>query len=65
MTTRRLVAKTLIKYNNNSLEENEEEKEPIHTELTEQKAVPEMMKILLTLNDQVYKKTKKILLWII
>ena len=35
-----LVAKTLIKYNNNNLEENdEEEKEPINIELTEQKQI--------------------------
>ena len=46
-------AKTLIKYNNNNLEEKDEvEKEPIDIELTEQKADPEMMKMLLTLNDQ-------------
>ena len=32
------VAKTLIKYNNNNLEENDEEKkEPINIELTDQK----------------------------
>ena len=36
-----LVAKTLIKYNNNYLEENdEEEKEPINIEFTEQKTDP-------------------------
>ena len=47
-------AKTLIKYNNNNLEGNdEEENELINIELTEQKANPEMMKILLTLNDQI------------
>ena len=46
------VAKTLI--NNNNLEENdEEEKEPINVKLTEQKTDSEMMKIILTLNDQI------------
>ena len=39
--TGRLVAKTLIKYNNNNLEENDEEvKEPINIELTVQKTDP-------------------------
>ena len=48
---------TLIKYHNNSLEENnEEEKEPIDIDLTEQKAVLEMMKMQLTLKDLVHKK---------
>ena len=47
-----LVAKTLIKYNN--LEENdEEEKEPINIELTEQKQNIIMMKMLLNLDVQV------------
>ena len=42
MATRRLVVKILIKYNSNNLEENdEEEKEPIDIEFTEQKAGPE------------------------
>ena len=41
MATGRPVAKTLIKYNNNNLEENdEEENEPINIELTEQKTDP-------------------------
>ena len=41
MATGRPVAKTLIKYNSNSLEENdEEEKELIDIELTEQKTDP-------------------------
>ena len=41
MATRRPVAKTLIKYKNNNLEENdEEEKEPINIELTDQKSDP-------------------------
>ena len=64
MATRRPVAKALIKYNNN-LEENEEVKEPIDIELTEQKQILIMMKMLLTLDDQKYKKkTRKILLWL-
>ena len=38
MATGILVAEILIKYNNNNLEENdEEEKEPINIELTDQK----------------------------
>ena len=41
MATGRAVVKTLIKYNSNNLEENdEEEKESINIELTEQKADP-------------------------
>ena len=48
------VAEILIKYNNNNLEENdEEEKEPINIELTDQKQILIMMKMLLTLNDQI------------
>ena len=47
------VAKTLIEYNSNSLDENEEENKTIDIELTEQKAGPEMIKMLKTLNDQV------------
>ena len=66
MATGRPVDKTLIKYNNYRLEENdEEEKEPINIELTEQKQILIMMKMLSTLNDQVYKKKmRKILLWL-
>ena len=46
--------KTLFKSSSNSFEENdEEEKEPIYIELTEQKADPEIMKMLLTLDGQV------------
>ena len=45
------VAKNLIEYNRNDKEENEEG--PINIEFTEQKAGPEMMKMLLTLNDQI------------
>ena len=41
MATDLPIAKTLIKYNSNNLEENdEEEKEPINIELTEQKKDP-------------------------
>ena len=41
MATGLLVAKTLIKYNTNNLEENDEdEKESIYIELTEQKTDP-------------------------
>ena len=65
LTTDLLVANTLIKYNKNSEENDGEEKELIDIELTEQKAYPEMMQTLLTLNNQVYKmKTRKILLWL-
>ena len=49
------ISKTLIKYNSNSLDENNEiEKEPIDIELTEQIADPEMMKILSNLDDRMY-----------
>ena len=62
----RPVAKTLIKYNRSNLEENdEEEMEPINIELTYQKQILIMMKMLLTLNDQMCKKkTRKISLWL-
>ena len=51
--TGRPVAKTLIRYHSNNLEENdEEEKEPINIELTEKKQILIMMKMLLTLDDQ-------------
>ena len=54
MATERPVAEILIKYNSNNLEENnEKEKEPINIELTDQKQILIMMKILLTLNDQI------------
>ena len=44
---------------------NEEEKEPIDIEFTEKNADSEMMKMPLTLEDQVNKKkTRKILLWL-
>ena len=52
MATGRPVGEILIKYNNNNLEENdEEEKEPINIELTDKILI--IMKILLTLNDQI------------
>ena len=40
MATGRPVANTLIKFNNNLEEKDEEEKEPINTELTEHKTDP-------------------------
>ena len=57
-------AKILIKYKSNSLERNnEEEEELIDIDFTEQKSGPEMMKMLLTLDNQMYKKkTRKILI---
>ena len=57
-------AKILIKYKSNNLEKNnEEEEEPINIDFTEQKSGPEMMKMLLALDNQVYKKkTRKILI---
>ena len=49
-------ANTLIEYNSNNLEENkDEEKEAIHLEFTEENADP-TMKLLLTLDDRMYKK---------
>ena len=65
LTTGLPVAKTLIKYNSNSFEENEEE-ESFDIEHTKLKAGLEMMKMFLTLDDQVFKKKKirKILLWL-
>ena len=53
MATGLPVALSLIKYNINRLEENDEEKEQIDIDFTEQKADPEMMKMLLTLNDRI------------
>ena len=48
------VSEILIKCNNNNLVENDEEdKEPINIELTDQKQIIIMMKILLALNDQI------------
>ena len=63
MITGLKVANALIHNISNCWEENEEEKELIDFELTEQKDGPEMMKMLLTLDYQVYKKkSRKILL---
>ena len=46
------VAEFIIKYNSNNLQENdEEEKEPINIEFSDQKKILIMMKILLALND--------------
>ena len=53
MATGRPVTKTLIKINNSLEENDEEEKKPINIEFIEQNTDPEMMKMLLTLNDQV------------
>ena len=51
VATGRPVAKTLIEYNNNSLEKNDkEEKESINIELTKKKILI-MMKMLLTQDD--------------
>ena len=51
MATGLIVSKTLIEYNNNSSEENNEvEKEPIDIKFTEQRDRPEMIKMLLTLD---------------
>ena len=45
--------KILIKFNNNNLVVNDKEKkEPINIDLTEQKQILIMMKMLLTLNDK-------------
>ena len=53
MATGRPVAKALIKYNSSCSEENdEEEKEPIDIEFIKQNSDPEMMKMQLTLDDQ-------------
>ena len=60
MATGRPDAKTLIKYNSNCLEENENEvKESINIELTKQNQILLMMKILLTLGDRMYKKNEE------
>ena len=53
MATGRPVAKILIKYNSNNLKESdEEEKDSINIEFTEENQILIMMKMLLTLNDQ-------------
>ena len=65
MATGRPCAKTLIKYNSNNWRNDEEEKELIDSEFAEQKVDPEMMKILLILDDRMFKKKeRKILLWL-
>ena len=56
MATGRPVAKALIKYNNNLEENEEEDKEPINIEPTEQKQILIMMKMLLTLDVKIFKK---------
>ena len=54
LVSRRPAAKTLIKYNSNNLEENDEkEKESYNIEFTDQNTDPEIMKMLLTLDGQV------------
>ena len=53
MTTGFPVANTLIEYSNNLEENDDEEKKPINIELTDQNQILIMMKMLLTLNDQV------------
>ena len=53
MATRWPFAEILIKYNNNLEENDEEEKEPINIELTDKKKILIMMRMLLTLNDQI------------
>ena len=59
LTTDLLVTKTLIKYNCNNLEENdEEEKEQINIEFIMQKTGLEIMKMLLTLNDRKARKRR-------
>ena len=58
MATGRPVVKAIIKYNSNCLEENnEEEKEPVDAEFTEQNAGLEIIKMDFTIDDQVCKKT--------
>ena len=60
MAIGRPVAKVLIKYNSNSLEKNdEEEREPINIELTDQKQILIMMKMLLTLNDKLKEEVEE------
>ena len=61
--TAKLVSKTSIKYNRNSLKKiNKDEKETIDIELTEQKADSEIIKMLLTFDDQMYKEKRNRLL---
>ena len=56
MATGLPVAKALIKYNNNLEENEEEDKEPINIEPTEQKQILIMMKMLLTLDVKIFTK---------
>ena len=57
MATDLPVARTLIKYNKNLEKNDEEEKEPINIQLTEQKTDPyNDEKNILTLNDQMEKE---------
>ena len=57
---------TLIKYISNDLEENDKkEKDPINIGFITQKTDPEVIKMLLTWGNRVYKKKKrKILPWL-
>ena len=65
MATGRPVAKTLIKYNKNNLEEHDEEdREPIHIELNEGKTDPYNDKNTIDFRWSDVKKTRKILLWL-
>ena len=62
MATVRSVVKTLIEYNSNNLEENDEEKKELILNLLRKILI--MMKMLLTLNDQINKMKRKILVWL-
>ena len=62
MATVRSVVKTLIEYNSNNLEENDEEEKELILNLLRKILI--MMKMLLTLNDQIYKRKRKILVWL-
>ena len=60
MATGLSVAKNLIEYNSNNLDENDgKEKEPIDFEFTDEKTGHEIMKMQLTLDDWIYKKKKR------
>ena len=64
LATGRPVTKTLIKYKGNRLEENdEEEKEPINIELTDQKHILIMMKMLLTWDVKIFQKSYWVIVW--
>ena len=63
LATGRPVDKTLIEYNSNNLDENdEEERKSIYIEFNKQNANLKMMKMLFALDYRIYKKTRKILL---